>query len=71
MSKDWCEHTKDCQIIPSNWLFCPICGTSRPVDKKVDLDKLYLRDEDTLDLLALPYRLNRLIDYLKSESWKS
>ena len=54
--------------------YCPKCQTVKkklpqlkPLRERnlVELSSLYLKDTDTLDLLALSYRLNRMIDHLK------
>lgn len=85
MSKYWCSHIEYetgqyCPTLtcgesksPITYIcnYCPICGTPRPVEKKVDCP-------DRFDVMVIPqelyvacYKINQVIDYLKSEPWKS
>ena len=59
---------KDNYVI-SPWICCPICGTPRPVEKKVELPlKVMYLTGDELPIVCEQF--NQLIDYLKSEPWK-
>lgn len=73
--KHWCEHLKDngygeYWMSPiKEWLFCPHCGRARPTEEKVELpEKFGAPNPDWHDGMA--YKIDQLIDFLKSEPWK-
>lgn len=73
MEKCGCLYNKavhDClgEYLQQTWMYCPICGTPRPTEEKVELPKKIGLNYCTVSDYSI--RLDQLIDYLAQKPWE-